>query len=41
VDTNEFIGVPVHEDVSSYEEKIYAGFTKRQVICIGGVPHWR
>ena len=36
MDTNEFIGVPVHEDVSSYEEKIYAGFTKRQVICIGG-----
>lgn len=32
-----FLGVTIHKDVSEYEEKIYGGFTKRQVggIAIG------
>ena len=27
----EFIGVQIHKDVSDYEEKLYSGFTKRQI----------
>lgn len=34
-----FLGVTIHKDVSEYEEKIYGGFTKRQVggIALGAV----
>lgn len=29
-----FLGVTIHKDVTDYEEKIYGGFTKRQVAGI-------
>lgn len=34
-----FLGVTIHKDVTDYEEKIYGGFTKRQVagIALGAV----
>lgn len=33
MDTEEFVGVPIHQDVSTYEEKIYGGVTLRQIVC--------
>lgn len=29
-----FLGITIHKDVTDYEEKIYGGFTKRQVAGI-------
>ena len=35
IDTPEFIGVPIHKDVTTYEERIFGGVTGRQVLCFG------
>lgn len=45
IETNEFVGVPIHKDVSAFEEKIYGGITKRQLVCFSlagvvGVVTW-
>lgn len=31
----EFISVPIHRDITTYEERIYGGVTARQVVCYG------
>lgn len=32
--TTEYVGVPIHKDVTEYEGRIFGGLTGRQITCI-------